>query len=169
MKPDTNIILVGMPAAGKSTLGVLLAKQLGYDYLDTDIHIQRREGQTLQAIIDGRGPEEFRRIEERVLLALDCRAHVIAPGGSAVYSERAMRHLKKNGVVIHLDLDPPRLIRRLDNLETRGIVMGPGQSIADLYAERRPLYLRYADLTVDCGDRAPHEVLKEIVARLSGV
>jgi shikimate kinase len=169
VKPDTNIVLVGMPAAGKSTLGIRLAKRLGYDYLDTDVHIQRREGQTLQAIIDGKGLAAFCRIEEQVLLGLDCRAHVIAPGGSAVYSRRAMGHLKKNGIVVHLDLDPARLARRLDNLASRGIVMAAGQTIADLYRERRPLYLKYADITVDCGDRTPRELVKEMLERLAKV
>ena len=170
MKLDTrngeNIVLVGMPGVGKSTVGVLLAKRLRYSFIDTDIHIQTREGLKLQEIIDQRGPDSFCEIEEQAILSLSCSEHVIATGGSVVYSEKAMKHLIENGRVCHMDLDPQRLKVRLDNINSRGIVMAPGQSIETLYEERHPLYVKYADFTVDCADMTPNEVLKTMLKGL---
>jgi shikimate kinase len=170
MKMDTrsgeNIVLVGMPGVGKSTVGVLLAKRLRYSFIDTDIHIQTRMGLKLQEIIDQKGLDRFCEIEEQSILSLSCSEHVIATGGSVVYSEKAMKHLNKNGRVCHMDLDPQRLRVRLDNINSRGIVMAPGQSIETLYAERHPLYMKYADFTVDCADMTPNEVLKTMLKAL---
>ena len=126
-----NIILIGMPGSGKSTVGVLLAKALGYGFLDTDLVIQQREGLLLQDTVD-------------------CRRTVIAPGGSAVCREGTMAHLKELGPVVYLRVPMEELTSRIQNLATRGIAMEPGQTLADVLAQRAPLYERYADLTVDC-------------------
>lgn len=155
-----------MPGVGKSTVGVLLAEWLGYSFLDTDIYIQAREGRKLQEIIDREGLDGFCKIEEQAILVLSCEAHVISTGGSAVYSDRAMQHLKKNSTVCHLDMASQQLKERLDNFNTRGIVMVPGQSIETLYRERHPLYMKFADITVDCADMNPNEVIEKILEHL---
>ena len=147
-----NIVLIGMPGVGKSTIGVLLAEQLAYSFLDSDIHIQTRTGKRLQEIIAAQGLDGFCAIEAKLVSEITCRSHVIATGGSVVYSAAAMAHLKSRGICVHLDLDPAELETRLANLATRGVVMMPGQSIRALYVERQPLYRRYADLTVHCQD-----------------
>ncbi len=164
----SNVILIGMPGVGKSTIGVLLAKQMGLSFHDTDIGIQAAQGCSLQEIIDRDGVLRFREIEERCVLALACRSHVIATGGSVVYSPRAMAHLGAMGTIMHLALDAERLMLRLSNLKTRGVLRAPGQTIADLYRERQPLYRRYAHLTIDCRDAAPDSLVNRIVAHLSG-
>jgi shikimate kinase len=161
------VILIGMPGVGKSTVGVLLAKQMGLSFHDTDICIQATEGRSLQEIIDRDGVARFREIEERCVLALACRSHVIATGGSVVYSQRAMDHLGAMGIIVHLDLDARRLMARLGNLKTRGVLMAPGQNIADLYRERHPLYHRCAHLTIDCRDRTPDRLVSRIAAQLA--
>lgn len=166
--PRSNLILIGMPGVGKSTVGVLLAKQMGLSFHDTDIGIQAAQGRSLQEIIDRSGVARFREIEERCVLALACRSHVIATGGSVVYSPRAMAHLDAMGAIVHLELDAERLMLRLSNLQTRGVLRAPGQTIADLYRERQPLYRRYAHLTIDCRDRTPDSLVNCIVAQLSG-
>ncbi len=159
----TNIVLIGMPAVGKSTLGVLLAKATSRDFIDTDVHIQAREGRGLQEIIDGDGPAAFRAVEERNVLSLCCRNSVIATGGSVVYSAPAMMHLRAGGIVVHLSLPLEALRARLTNLGTRGILRTPEQTLESLFQERAPLYRRYADLTIDCAGK-PHEaIVEEIV------
>jgi len=147
-----NIIIIGMPGAGKSTMGVVLAKTLGRNFIDTDIVIQERAGRLLQEIIDEEGPDAFLAIEEKILLSLHCRNAVIATGGSVVFSERAMEHLKVSGVVIYLKISCEEMVRRLSNITTRGIVLLAGQSLPDMYAQRIPLYEKYADITIDCSD-----------------
>jgi len=164
-----SIILIGMPGVGKSTVGVLLAKRLGLAFIDTDIHIQVREGRSLQTIIQAHGAEEFCRIEEKHILSIAVDSHVIAPGGSVVYSPRAMAHLKTNAVAIHLDIPVESLQRRLDDLDARGVVIAPGQTIEGLYAERRPLYRRYADATVATDGQAPDQVVGEVLDTLSQI
>lgn len=166
MQSHTNIVLIGMPGVGKSTLGVLLAERLGLNYMDSDVYLQIREGRKLQEIIDGDGLDVFRRIEEKTILSINVTSHVIATGGSVVYSELAMAHMKKDGVACYLRLGPNDLVDRLQNLATRGIAMKPGQSIASLYLERRPLYERYADLIVDCASLRPEATLDEITRLL---
>jgi len=158
-----NLILIGMPGVGKSTVGVLLAKAASREFIDTDVWIQSRESRRLQDIIDTMGMEAFCALEERSILALAIHNAVIATGGSVVYSEAAMRHLKAGGVAIHLDLDLPSLEKRLTNLDSRGVVRAPSQSLAGLFAERQPLYRRHADLTVDCAGKTHEEVVESIL------
>jgi len=165
--PETNVVLIGMPGVGKSTVGVLLAKALSREFLDTDVCLQGCEKRRLKDIIDTDGLPAFLALEERHVLALDCRRHVIATGGSVVYGERAMQHLKHNGIVVHLDLPIDAIKTRVRNLATRGVVMAAGQSLESLYAERLPLYRRYADVTVDCRGLT-HEGVVEAVARALG-
>ena len=146
-----NIILIGMPASGKSTAGVLLAKAVGYGFIDSDLLIQNEEKALLCDIIAQKGADEFLRIEERVNASLWAQRCVIATGGSAVYSARAMEHLQALGTVVYLRLGEATLERRLKNIFRRGVVMRtPGETVADLYAERVPLYEKYADVVVDC-------------------
>ena len=148
-----NITLIGMPGSGKSTAGVLLAKLLGYQFLDVDLLIQEREGALLQEILDRRGTAAFLDAEEAAVRSLDCRRTVIAPGGSAVCREEAALHLKGLGPVVYLQVPLEELTRRIHNLSTRGIAMEPGQTLADVMAFRDPLYRKYADLVVDCPPR----------------
>ncbi len=166
MEQQDNIILIGMPGVGKSTVGVLLAKATGRNFIDTDVYIQAGDGRTLQEILDLAGTAEFCRIEEQYLLCLEVRRHVVATGGSAVYSEPAMTSLKRGGVVVHLDLPLAEIERRLANLAVRGVVMAPGQSLAALYQQRQPLYRRWADVTVDCEGKTQDQVVAEILRRV---
>lgn len=154
MKPSesSNIILIGMPGAGKSTVGVLLAKAMSRAFVDTDLVIQSAEGKRLQDIIDAAGLDAFRAIEEAHVLALDLRNAVIATGGSVPYSAKAMAHLKTGGVVVYLEASLEVLEKRIANMDSRGIARAPGQSFDALYAERVPLYERYADVVVRTRD-----------------
>lgn len=162
----SNLVLIGMPGAGKSTIGVLLAKQMARAFVDTDLLIQSAAGRSLQEIVDQDGYLALRQTEENVLMGLTVSNHVIATGGSAVYSERAMMHLKANGLVIHLDVDLPTLTARIDNLDTRGLAKSPDQTLADLMRERLPLYKRYADLTIDCTGLSHERVCERIITTL---
>ena len=150
--PVNNITLIGMPGSGKSTVGVLLAKFLGYGFLDVDLVIQQQEHALLQDIIDRRGVSAFLDAEERAVLGLDCHRHVIAPGGSAVCREQAALHLKSMGPVVYLQVPLEELSHRIKNLSTRGIAMEPGQTLADVMAYRAPLYRKYADLVIDSSE-----------------
>lgn len=161
-----NIVLIGMPGAGKSTVGVVLAKTLGYDFVDTDILLSRQIKMTLQAYIDAFGIEAFLKAEERTALSLCVGKTVIATGGSMVLSESAMQHLKENSLTAFLDIPPAELIRRLNNIKTRGIVLTQGQTIDELYRQRRPLYLKYADITVPAAEGYKPD-FEEIVAALT--
>ena len=162
-----NLALIGMPGAGKSTLGVLLAKRTARSFLDTDLLIQHSEDAPLQEIIDKRGVDSFRRVEERIVLELDCSGSVIATGGSVVYSEAAMEHLGRLGWRIYLDVPLAELDRRLGDLDKRGVIRGPGQDLADLLAERRPLYERWADIRVDCGDLEHDGVVDRLIRAIA--
>ncbi|HET6429921.1 MAG TPA: shikimate kinase [Phycisphaerae bacterium] len=166
LQPDDNIVLIGMPGVGKSTAGVLLAKATGREFIDTDVAMQVRCGRRLQEIIDADGLDVFRRIEQARILELDCRRHVIATGGSVVYSAAAMAHLKAGGPVVHLDLPLERIIERIEDLDVRGVVMEPGLTLADLHRQRQPLYQRYADLTVQCDGLTQDQVVAEIIRKL---
>ena len=161
--PDNNIVLIGMPGVGKSTIGVLLARTLSRDFTDTDLYIQSRECRRLQEILDGSGRDTFLTLEERYVLTLECRGHVIATGGSVVYSKPAMAHLAGRGVIVHLDLPFELLERRISNLPTRGVVMASDQTLRTLYDERQPLYRQYADITVSCAGLNHDEAVLAII------
>ena len=143
-----NLVFIGMPGSGKSTVGVLVAKRLGLGFVDTDLLIQQQAGRTLQEIVDQDGYLALRRIEEQVLLALEVGGQVISTGGSAVYSEAAMTHLRQNGTVVFLDIPLEEVRRRIGNYSLRGISRRPDQSLEALFEERFALYTRYADLTI---------------------
>lgn len=162
----SNIVLVGMPGSGKSTVGVILAKLTGRDFIDTDILIQSTDGRSLQEILDSDGYLALRGIEERILCGLSCRNHVIATGGSAVYSRSAMEHLRTDGVVVFLDVDLAVLESRDLALESRGIAKRPDQSFAELFQERSALYTAYADLVIACSGLSHERVCVEIMERL---
>lgn len=167
--PMKNIVLIGMPGAGKSTVGVILAKTLGMTFVDTDIAIQEQAGRLLQEIIDSEGPDAFLATEEETVLSIHCRNSVIATGGSVVFSRKAMDHLKKAGVVVYLEISCEEMIRRLKNITTRGIVLVAGQSLSDMYYERVPLYEKYADITVDCEEEDFEEVVGKVIGEIVGV
>ena len=158
-----SIVLIGMPGAGKSTIGVLLAKETARNFIDTDVLIQVRESRTLQTIMDEWGYLKLRQIEEEVLLGLDLQCQVIATGGSAVYSDKAMARLKQQSRVIFLDVCLDQLRQRIHNYHTRGIACRPGQSFDTLFAEREKLYRHYADLIINCDHTRPEDVLRELV------
>jgi shikimate kinase len=161
-----NIVLIGMAGAGKSTVGVLLAKALSRQFIDTDLVIQAAEGRRLQDILDSKGLDEFRLTEARHVLALNARGAVIATGGSVVYSEAAMAKLKREGVVVYLKLDPSVLESRVTNFDSRGIAIAPGQTFRELLDERRPLYERYAGITIDCTGLTHEQVVARIIGAL---
>jgi len=155
-----------MPAVGKSTIGVLLAERIGFAYLDTDIYLQVNEGRRLYEIIAAEGIDGFCDIEEKNILSLDCRSHVIATGGSVVYRKAAMKQLKSMGKLIHLDLPTDQLQQRIGNIDQRGVVYSEGQTLADLYTERHPLYRRYEDIFIDCSEKSPEAVVEEITSQI---
>lgn len=163
-----NITLIGMPGSGKSTVGVLLAKALGYGFVDTDLLLQQREGAVLQELLDRRGLDYFLRAEEAAVCAVDCRRCVIAPGGSVVYSRRAMEHLGALGDIVYLHLGLDELKHRIRNISTRGIAMRPGESLESVYACRAPLYERYARRTVDCRGQSLEQTVRAVLACLRG-
>ncbi len=161
-----NIVLIGMPGCGKSTAGVLLAKTLGVEFLDTDLVIQRREGALLQQILNSRGMRAFLDAEEAAVCSVSCTGAVIATGGSVVYRQRAMEHLGQNGIFVYLSLSYEEMMARLRNIRTRGIALPPGETMADLYAERTPLYEKYAGLTVSCTGKTAEETVEAVVEGL---
>ena len=147
-----NIILIGMPGCGKSTVGVLLAKILGCAFLDSDLLIQQSEGKKLYEIINQYGDDYFKELENRINLSIEVSNTVIATGGSVVYCEEAMQHLKSIGKVVYIKITPQQLSKRIHNIATRGIVMKNGETLLDLYNQRAPLYEKYADITVESSD-----------------
>lgn len=161
-----SIVLIGMPGAGKSTIGILLAKELGLDFIDTDISIQVRWGKTLQQITDESGYMVLRDYEEQVLLSENIDHKVVATGGSAVYSDAGMARLKASATVIFLDVSLPALQQRVTNFDTRGIARRPEQSFEDLFAERSLLYQRYADIRIDCSNLEVNEALQAVLETL---
>lgn len=158
-----NIILIGMPGCGKSTTGVVLAKVLGYHFIDADLLIQERENRLLSEIIEDEGPEGFNRIENEVNASIDAERAVIATGGSVVYGKAAMTHLRQIGIVVYLRLPLDELRDRLGDLAERGISMKEGQTLNDLFVERTPLYEQFAHLTVDVRNMS----IREAVAAIS--
>ena len=161
-----NIVLIGMPGSGKSTIGVVLAKVLGYEFVDSDLLIQKREKRLFSEIIEQEGIEGFLEIENDVNKNLNVERTVIATGGSAVYGAEAMAHLKRIGTVIYLKLDYKRLRRRLGSLKKRGVVLKKGQTFRMLYEERTPLYEKYADLIIDEENNDIRETLQIIQEKL---
>ncbi len=161
----SNIVLIGMPGSGKSTVGVILAKMTSRNFVDTDVIIQTSQGRSLQDIVNMEGHMALRKIEEDILLNLRCISHVIATGGSAVYSHSAMQHLKSLGVIVFLDVDLPVLEARVANFDERGLARRPDQSMADLFKERFDLYRKYADITIECGDLRQEEVCSQIITK----
>ncbi len=156
-----NIVLIGMPGAGKSTVGVVLAKKLGYAFLDSDLVIQSREKKLLHEIISEKGVEGFWAIEESVNESIETDRTVIATGGSAVYGRKAMEHLKRIGTVVYLKLSCAAVLERLGDLNERGVTMRDGQTFEELYDERIVLYEKYADITVDCEGLSIREIVEE--------
>ena len=161
-----NIILIGMPGAGKSTLGVILAKTLRLNFIDTDILIQERTGELLQNIIDNEGSSALLKIEEETILDLDTHHAVIATGGSAVFSEKAMQHMRSDGVILYLDISFEKMVQRLKNIKTRGIVLIEGDSLQDMYNQRVHLYQRYADITIDCSEGDFEDIVEKAIGEL---
>lgn len=161
-----NIILTGMPGAGKSTTGVILAKALGKDFIDTDLVIQRSRGRLLQEIIDKDGIEAFIKTEGDIIISLDVTNTVIATGGSVVLNPGAMEHLKELGIVLYLKLTLEEITSRINNIKTRGIVIEKGQSLGDVYMKRSPLYEKYMDITIFCTGKSPEDIVGEMMDRL---
>ncbi len=157
-----NIILIGMPGAGKSTVGVVLAKALGYDFIDSDLLIQAETGKRLFEIINEVGIEGFLKVEDQVNAGIQASRTVIATGGSVIYGEAAMSHLKAIGTVVYIQVDYKSLERRLGNLLKRGVAIRKGNTLRDLYNERVPLYEKYADITVDERGKGIREVVETI-------
>ena len=158
-----NIILIGMPACGKSVTGVVLAKSLQMNFLDTDLLIQEAAGKGLQDIINEDGMETFKRLEEDVLCSVQATHTVIATGGSAVYYPKAMEHLKKLGRIVYIHVSVETILQRLNNITTRGVAMSKDQGIAELYEERKPLYEKYAEVTVESGAGSMEETVADII------
>lgn len=166
MKKKSNILLIGMPGSGKSTVGIILAKMLNLQFVDTDLLIQKREKQTLQDIVNDYGHMALRKIEEEVLLSIDVETHIIATGGSAAYSDPAMNHLKKNSFTLFLHADLPTLTSRITNYENRGLAKRDDQTFQDLFEERYALYLKYADITIESSGKSQESVCEEISLKL---
>lgn len=164
-----NIILIGMPGSGKSTVGVVLAKKLGYRFLDSDLVIQEKCGKLLYQLIEELGEADFLMLENEINAGLQADGAVIATGGSAIYGKEAMAHFKETGKVVYLSLPYEELKERLGDLHERGVVIKEGFTLRDLYEERIPLYEKYADIVVDCSGRDLRSVMEEIAYRTVGV
>jgi len=163
-----NIILIGMPGCGKSTVGVVLAKVMGLHFCDTDIVIQQRESRKLQEIIDAEGNAAFLQCEQDALLSLDVTDTVIATGGSAIYSPEAMAHLKTLGLVVYLQVSEPEIEKRLADFAARGVAIKDGMTVHDLYEERIPLYEKYADVIIPAeGDGGIPAVIGRIAEEIA--
>lgn len=161
-----NIILIGMPGAGKSTVGVLLAKALGMSFIDADLIIQQNTGNLLQEIIDKYSISKFLEIEESIILSLNIENSVVATGGSIIYSRNAINSLKRNGILIYLKLPYDEIERRISNIKTRGIVIGKDQKLMDIYNERIPLYEKYADIIIDCTGKNMEDIIIAVKSAL---
>lgn len=162
-----NIVLIGMPGAGKSTLGVLLAKSLNYDFLDTDLTIQKKSGKKLYEMINESGIDYFISYENDVLKEVNASNTVIATGGSAVFGKEAMEHLSQIGTIVYIRLSCEEIIRRVNNIKTRGIAMKRGKTMRDVYEERAPLYEKYADIIVNAENTSIEESVYKLIEQLS--
>lgn len=160
-----NVVLIGMPGAGKSTVGVVAAKRLGFRFLDSDLLIQDEYGKLLHELITEYGVEGFWKIENKVNASIDVKQTVIATGGSVCYEEEAMKHLSEIGVVVYLKLSYEALEERLGDLNARGVTLKEGQTLRDLYEERIPMYEKYALVTINCEGKELREVAEEVSAR----
>lgn len=165
-----NIVMTGMPGSGKSTVGVILAKSLGFDFVDTDLVICKREGRKLQEIIDTQGLEKFLEIERQVGEEISPVNAVVATGGSMVLSKEAMKNLKKNGIVVYVEVPLEILKKRITNMKTRGIAFKKGETLDDIFRERTPLYEKYADITITADENTvPEDCVNQIVERLEEI
>lgn len=158
-----NIVLIGMPGVGKSTIGVILAKVLGYQFIDADLVIQKEEGKLLKDIIAEVGPDGFIEVENRVNASIQTEHSIIATGGSVVYGAEAMEHLREIGTVLYLSLPYSEIEKRLSDIKGRGVVLREGQTLFDLYQERTLLYEKYADVTIDENGLNVEETIDEIL------
>ncbi|SHO53020.1 shikimate kinase [Anaerocolumna xylanovorans DSM 12503] len=161
-----NIILVGMPSAGKSTIGIILAKVLGYQFLDSDLLIQEQEKELLKDIIDKRGIDGFLAIENQINSEIDAVNTVIATGGSVIYGKEAMEHLRENGIIVYIKLSLQTITERLGNMKQRGVVLRTGQDLKMLYDERCPLYEKYAHITVSGEQLNTEELMEKIIEEI---
>lgn len=166
MKEKSNIVLIGMPGCGKSTVGVVLAKRMGMSFVDSDLVIQEKYGRLLHELIEEHGVEGFWSIENEVNASLDLQKSVIATGGSAIYGKEAMEHLGNIGTVVYLKLPYEEVADRLGDLNARGVTLQPGQDLKGLYEERIPLYEKYAHITVECDGKQIRELVDEIAGRV---
>lgn len=166
MSAKSNLVLIGMPGAGKSTVGVVLAKKLGYAFIDSDLVIQEKEKRLLHEIISSDGLSAFLEIENRVNASLETQHSVIATGGSVVYGAQAMAHLQEIGTVIYLKLSYEAIANRLGDLHERGVALKENQTLLELYEERIPLYEHYADVTIDCEKLQLREVAEQIMEKM---
>lgn len=166
MNARDNIVLIGMPGVGKSTVGVILAKVLGYQFVDADLVIQQQEGKLLREIIEEVGTDGFIQVENRVNAGLKCSKTIIATGGSVIYGQEAMEHLKEIGTVVYLEVSFPTLEKRLSDIKGRGVVLKEGQTLYDLYEERTPLYEKYADVRVSEDGLSVEETVEQLVNKL---
>lgn len=158
-----------MPSSGKSTVGVIIAKHLGKSFVDTDVILQTQQNRKLQDIINTDGIDKFLEIEENTILSLELSNTVIATGGSAVYSEKAMKHLKANGTVIYLDINMKTVTKRLKNIKTRGVVLSPGQTLEQIYQKRKPLYEKYADIIIESSENSIDETIEATIEKLDSL
>ena len=162
-----NVVMVGMPGSGKSTIGVILAKSLGFDFVDTDLVICKREGKRLQEIIDTEGLEKFLEIEQQVGEEISPVNSVVATGGSMILSDEAMKNLKKNGIVVYVEVPLEILKKRITNMKTRGIAFKKGETLEDIFRVRTPLYEKYADITITADENTvPEDCVNQIVERI---
>lgn len=169
MDKKNNIVLIGMPGVGKSTVGVILAKVLGYQFVDADLLIQQHEGKLLREIIAEVGTEGFIQVENRVNAGIECSKSIIATGGSVVYGKEAMEHLKEIGTVIYLEVSFSTLEKRLSDIKGRGVVLKEGQTLYDLYMERSPLYENYADVCVSEDGLNVEQTVEHLVNKLQNM
>lgn len=166
MNAKDNIVLIGMPGVGKSTVGVILAKVMGYQFLDADLVIQQQEGKLLREIIEEVGTDGFIQVENRVNAGLKCSKTIIATGGSVIYGREAMAHLKEIGKVVYLEVSFSTLEKRLSDIKGRGVVLKEGQTLYDLYKERTPLYEKYADVRVLEEGLSVEETVEQLMEKL---